>query len=81
MKYHFGGFGRRTLSLVGTLSTPWISWIQAAATLDTFTTEKLAKADLVMEEKLGSETLGDTKRCGETTKDGVKNGWEQHGTA
>jgi hypothetical protein len=49
--------------------------------LDTFTTEKLAKADLVMEEKLGSETLGDTKRCGETTKDGVKNGWEQHGTA
>lgn len=31
---------------------------KAAATLDTFTTEKLAKAELVMEEKLGSESLG-----------------------
>ena len=30
---------------------------KAAATLDTFTPDKLAKAELVMEEKLGSETL------------------------
>ncbi|CAJ1340835.1 unnamed protein product [Effrenium voratum] len=29
--------------------------VEAAATLDTFSAEKLAKADLVMEEKLGSE--------------------------
>eukprot|EP00913_Durusdinium_trenchii_P016717 g15714.t1 len=31
--------------------------VEAAATLDTFTPDKLAKAELVMEEKLGSETL------------------------
>ena len=38
----------------------WVAMavFEAAATLDTFTPEKLAKAELVMEEKLGTERPG-----------------------
>lgn len=44
--------------------------VEAAATLDTFTTDKLAKADLVMEEKLGSELGSIVRFTGLTTSKG-----------
>ena len=44
--------------------------VEAAATLDTFTPEKLAKAELVMEEKLGSELGSIVRFTGLTTSKG-----------